>query len=48
MNDYLEGLLEVPSGLTNVVSHLGPILGRDKHGIRAQGLMCPRIVYMPH
>ena len=29
MNDHLEGLLEGPSGLTNTVSHLGPILGRD-------------------
>ena len=29
MNDYLDGLLEGPSGLTNVVSQLGPILGLD-------------------
>ena len=32
MNVYLDGLLEGPSGLTNVVSHLGPILDRDKRG----------------
>ena len=30
MKDYLDGLLEGPSGLTNAVSRLGPILGRDK------------------
>jgi len=29
MNDYLDGLLEGPSGLTNDVSRLGPIWGRD-------------------
>ena len=29
MKDYLEGLLEGPLGLTNTMSHLGPILGRD-------------------
>ena len=46
MNEYLDGLLEGPSGLTNAVSRLGLILGRDKLGIRAQSLMCPRIVYM--
>ena len=48
MNDYLDGLLEGPSGLTNAVSRLDPILGFDKLGIRAQGLKCPKIVYMPH
>ena len=48
MNDYLDGLLEGPSGLTISMSLLGPILSRDKLGIRAQCLKCPRIVYMPH
>ena len=33
MNVYLDVLLEGPSGLTNAVSLLGPILGRDKLGI---------------
>ena len=36
MNDYLDGLLEGPSGLINAVSRLGPILGHDKLGIRAK------------
>ena len=29
INDYLDGLLEGPSGLTNAVSRLAPIMGRD-------------------
>ena len=37
MIDDLDGLLGYPSGLNNVVSHLGPILGRAKFGIRAKG-----------
>ena len=37
MNDYLDGLLEGPSGLSNAVSRLGPFLDCDKFGIRAQG-----------
>ena len=31
MNDYLDGLLEGPLGLINVVSRLAPILGRDNY-----------------
>ena len=30
MKDYLDGLLKGPSGLTNAVSRLGPILGHEK------------------
>ena len=45
MNVYLDGLLEGPSGLTDV-SRRGPILGRDKM-VLEPGLKCPRIVYMP-
>jgi len=49
MNVYRDGLLEGPSGLTNAVSRLAPILGRDKSGIQSpRFLKCPRIVYMPH
>ena len=36
MIDNLNGLLRCPSGLNNAVSHIGPILGRDKFGIRAK------------
>ena len=47
MIDYLDGLLEGPSGLTNAVSRLGPILGYDSFHLVGEGSISHLVIPSP-